>query len=104
MPVERRAWQPMPGVAESLVEELISEYRLGANSPNQEPRIIIDEGEIPRVLQVYVIWSRWEGMRDTERSNVIMDALEVCMRPEELAQVTLAWGLTPEEWQKISRK
>lgn len=99
MPTERR--KPPAGLEETLREELAAEYRLGDASPNAEPRIILEETDGPAYLHVYVVWKKWRPLSGTMRSRVIMEAMEDVLPPEEFHRITLAWGLTPEEWAQV---
>jgi hypothetical protein len=106
MPVERRSSTPERAqVKAPLIQELRDEYGSGANSPNTEPRIILEESTPNGPLHVYVIWSKWTDFSQQERSEMIMDALDDAnaMKPEEIVRVTVAMGMTPEEWNRFQR-
>lgn len=100
MPVERKTFHLEKESEEALVKALVEEYKLGEASPNKEPRIVLQETSLPNVSHVYVVWSRWAGMPQNVRSRLIMEAMEQVLPPEEMYKVTLAWGLTQEEWKQ----
>lgn len=100
MPVERRSFQPE--LEQELVSELVAEFRRGYDSPNAEPRIILEDTDGPHFLHVYVIWSRWRSIEGLTRSRIIMDAMEAALTQEDFSRITMAWGLTPQEWERAN--
>ena len=64
-----------------------------------EPVIIEDPDKIygNEVISLYVIWSRWIGLDEIDRSEVIASACERARGRDYVIRVTSAVGLTPEE-------
>jgi hypothetical protein len=48
-------------------------------------------------IHLYVIWDRWQGLRQQERSEIIMDAYETSGIRDDILNVTVAMGLTHDE-------
>lgn len=98
MPVVRRT--PSQETRDQLVEELIQEYRRGEQSPNREPLIVLEADENFGTEQVTVVWDKWQGVPSPVRESVIMDALRRVLAPLEYSRISLAWGLTQEQWKR----
>jgi hypothetical protein len=96
MPIERRS-PPKPPETQSLLDELKREWELGEQSTNSEPRIILEERSKRSPLHIYVIWSKWENLSQLYRSEIIMDAAEKVLEPEDMIRITIAMGLTSED-------
>lgn len=80
-----------------LVDRLASEWASG-NSGNAEPVILLErDRKNSRPLHVYVIWSQWEDLDRTERSEIIMEAADKHLQEEDVLSITIAMGLTPDE-------
>jgi hypothetical protein len=87
-----RGPNPMAGKLKRL---LAKEWR--KNTQDAQPVILIEKTGPYRSLHIYVVWDKWEGVSQIERSEIIMDAYERIHDLETALEVTLAMGLTPEE-------
>lgn len=65
-----------------------------------EPEIII-ERPARGTTHLYVIWARWADLEQVVRSRIILDAFQTAKGDEEMFQVTVSMGLTPEEAKRI---
>lgn len=83
-------------------EELRNELQSELAEPHDagEPEIIIERPS-PGTTHLYVIWSRWEGLEQTVRSRIILDAYEADHDAADVLTVTVAMGLTPDESKKL---
>lgn len=81
-----------------LEDDLVQEW-LHPQPNSTEPVIIedLDKDYGDELISVYVIWSRWDGLDETERSEVIATACERARGRGYVLRVTSAAGLTPEE-------
>lgn len=88
---------------QSLRERLIQEWT-APNSSATEP-IIIEEGSLSVgqtfTVHLYVIWSEWADLDQTERSEIIMDACEQVQGRDFALNVTVAMGLTAKEAERM---
>ncbi len=62
-----------------------------------QPIILTEGGGQYQPVHVYVVWDKWRDLTQTERSEVIMDAMEEVRGLEEASKTTVAMGLTAEE-------
>ena len=101
MPIRhRRISKPHPQ-AQGLLKSLISEWRKPHdNLP--EPVIIEEGGARSQPIHVFVIWSKWEGLDQRERSEIIMDAFGKVRGASKSLLVTVAMGLTQEEAERMN--
>jgi len=82
---------------QQLEDDLVQEW-LHPRPAAAEPVIIEDpEEDHGGVTRVYVIWGRWAGLDEIERSEVIAGACERARGRGYMLQVTSAAGLTPDE-------
>ena len=81
-----------------LEDDLVQEW-LYPQTGAAEPVIIedADQGHDDDPISLYVIWSRWAGLDEIERSEVIASACERARGRGYVLRVTSATGLTPEE-------
>lgn len=81
-----------------LEDDLVQEW-LHPQSNAAEPIIIEDPDKNygSEVIRLYVIWSRWVGLDEIERSEVIAGACERVRGRDYVLRVISAAGLTPEE-------
>lgn len=88
---------------QSLRERLVQEWT-APNSSDSEP-VIIEEGSVSMgqnfTAHLYVIWSEWADLDQTERSEIIMDACEQVRGRDFALNVTVAMGLTTTEAQRM---
>ena len=66
-----------------------------------EPIIIEEAPGAQSAVHVFVIWSRWAGLSDLERSEIIMEAFEELRGPDEAMRVSVAMGLTQDEAKRL---
>ena len=78
-----------------LRQALEREWR---DADSHEPRIYVS-GPDDGPLELYVVWSRWNGVPSHDRSEIILDAFSAVEGEENLTRVVLALGLTPEEYE-----
>ena len=66
--------------------------------------IIVLEGKKGEPQHVYVIWDKWQGLEQRDRSEIIMDVVENLSGKHafpDSTTVTVAMGLTPEEAKRM---
>jgi hypothetical protein len=70
--------------------------------PNEsgEPEIII-ERPTRGTTHLYVIWTKWSDLEQVVRSRIILDAFQAARGDEEMLQVTVSMGLTPDEARRL---
>lgn len=96
MPVKRRSSGPpdarrFKDLYETLAQELTAPKDFGVP--------IVDEETFPRtgLKGVTVIWNKWNGLSDSERTAVILEAYMQAFGKEEKDRVAFAVGLTVED-------
>jgi len=77
-----------------LRRDLVAELR--APHDDGEPDIIIERPNAG-TTHLFVKWGRWDGLEQTVRSRIIMDAFTEVNGEAEAMNVTVAMGLTPGE-------
>jgi len=96
MPVKRRNIGPAdPSDHRGLVDELAGELA----SPHPFGQPMIDEDVFTRtgLLGVTVIWDRWQGIADNQRTGIILAAYETSRGIEEKNRIPFAVGNTVDE-------
>ncbi|MCK4658901.1 MAG: hypothetical protein KAV82_05205 [Phycisphaerae bacterium] len=78
-----------------LVRLLVEEIRLG--EAGKGPVIMHEQLQGSDRLHVYVIWDRWDSVRDEHRAAAILDAYKEHFGEEIMQRVSIALGLTQEE-------
>lgn len=104
MPVKRRLQRRRPESATELTRLLFNEWT--RPKKGGQPLIVI-EGKQNEPIHIYVIWDKWGGLTQTERSEIIMDVVENLMGEHSLpgdSPVTVAMGLTAEEAKRMGIK
>lgn len=96
MPVVRRSPSNRHPEHDALVQELVRHLRDEPDLPTL-PRIVEETVPLSPTLRVYVLWDRWESVRDIERSEIILQAYDQARGREAMLQVSVASGLTPSE-------
>src|SRR3954468_20090906 len=86
-----------------LVRDLATEWA-DAHSTRAEPIIFIERSPDGKPLHVQVVWSRWAQLEPVERSEIIMDAAARQLSPDELLNITMAFGMTPDEARRLGFK
>ena len=86
---------------QALLTKLIQEWRTRTQGL-VEP-LILEENNVrySHATHLYIIWSDWGNLNQTDRSEIIMEAYEATHSPDELLSVTVAMGLTPEEAERM---
>lgn len=79
---------------DELVRLLVVEMQSGTKSG---PTIIDEEVPPSNHLHVYVIWKRWEGVKEEERGAIILDAYKKHFGDKTMLRISIAMGLTPAE-------
>jgi hypothetical protein len=87
----------------TLVDELAAEWG-AAQSANAEPVILEERERGGRLVHVYVVWSKWRHMDRVERSEIIMEAAEKHLPQDQVLNVSIAMGLTPDEASRFGLK
>lgn len=91
----------VPAKYRDLQERLTQEWR-NPQEGTTEPIIIEEVGPQEFVpAHLYVIWSEWASLEQTERSELITDSCEEVRGRDLALNVTVAMGLTPEEAQRM---
>ena len=62
-----------------------------------EPVIIEQPSGSEGYMRLYVLWRAWQSVPQQERSRIIMEAYKETHTLDELLNVTIAMGLTPDE-------
>jgi hypothetical protein len=88
---------------DALVRELLEEWN-NPNASRAEPIILEESAPGARIAHVYVIWSKWEQMDRVERSEIIMEAAQRRLGPQDLANISIAMGLSAQEAQRLGLK
>jgi hypothetical protein len=86
-----------------LVDALASELT-NPNSGNTEPVILLERDKQKRPLHVYVIWKQWRDVDRAERGEIIMDAAERHFSQDDVLNISIAMGLTPDEAKRLGLK
>lgn len=81
-----------------LLDDLIVEWRTPHDGV--QPNIIEQPGP-SGALHLYVIWDKWAGIPQIERSEVILGAYKDVRGVEAAATVTVAAGLTKKEAKEL---
>ncbi len=102
MPVRRYSVAQSPDVSR-LVNQLVAEWR-SPNSAAAEPVILEERDRHGQVVHVYVVWSDWAHLNREQRGEVIMDAAEQVKPKDEVLNITIAMGLTPDEADRFQIK
>jgi hypothetical protein len=95
--VPRHIIRPKPGREghAKLVQELAKELR--QPSGRRMPYVLEEEVPATGLRTVTVIWDRWKGVREEDRSDIILGAYEATEGKKSADSVAIATGLTPEE-------
>jgi hypothetical protein len=102
MPVHRYIAKRPPEQT-GLVERLAKEWR-SKHSTAEEPVILEEPNRKGEVEHVYVIWEEWSQLDRTLRGEIIMGAAEKVKRKSDVAKITIAMGLTPDEADRFGLK
>ncbi len=85
---------------QTLVDQLVAELAGGRS----EPGAVVFEMPVEenQTLHVIVVWSKWEGIPDDDRSSIILEAYAIydATNPGQeprTPRITIAVGVTPEE-------
>ncbi len=102
MPV-REFKRELPLEYGTLVDGVVAEWR-SPQSTNSEPVILTERRRDGKIEHVYVIWSKWDKIERVQRSEAVMDAVEKVLLADEVLNVTIAMGLTPDEADRLGLK
>jgi hypothetical protein len=100
MPLRKQTLSERTPQADALKAELLAEWK------NPQPQgnaavdipVIVEEGGGPlNPLRIYVVWKKWEGHSQNERSEIIMDAFQELYGLDATLRVTVALCLKPIE-------
>ena len=92
--------QPTPAAAE-LARLIVQEWQNKTENPNN-PIILLDRSGPGGARHIFVVWDRWSGLEQLQRSEAIMDAAEEVLDKAEALKVTLAMGLTKVEAKRLN--
>ena len=89
--------QNIRNITVSTEKELFQSLLIEFRTPREtgEPYVIITTLHSLNI-QIFVIWSKWQGIEHVVRSRIIFDAFTE-WKGEIEAQVTFSIGVTPEE-------
>jgi hypothetical protein len=73
------------------------ELELTSTGDNAQPVILEQFIRPTKSRHIRVIWDRWEGVADEERTQAIVDAYASHERDAPGPEITMAIGLTPDE-------
>lgn len=99
MPVVRRKerFQGHPD-HEALLEELTTHLRQEAPEGTlAQPLIVEEEIRGSSRFRIYVLWDRWNSVKDEERSQIILEAYQNAYGSEKMLNASLALGVTSLE-------
>jgi hypothetical protein len=102
MPVHRYVAKRTPDQSK-LLSRLAAEWR-STNSKAKEPVILEEPNRRGEIEHVYVIWNDWAHLDRTTRGEIIMDAAEKVKPQADVARITIAMGLTPDEADRFGLK
>jgi hypothetical protein len=102
MLVHRYVAKPAPEQSK-LLTRLANEWK-SKNSTAEEPVILEEPNRKGEIERVYVIWGDWAHLNRTTRGEIIMDAAEKVKRKADVAKITIAMGLTPDEADRFGLK
>jgi hypothetical protein len=92
--------QPTPAVAD-LTRLVVQEWQHPTEQSDQ-PIVLLDRSAPGGARHVFVVWDRWNGLEQLQRSEAIMDAAEEVLGKDEALRVTVAMGLTKEEAKRLN--
>jgi len=73
--------------------------------PYEEPLILEDPVPRSQLMHVYVLWKRWENVKDElERSSIILDAYAQSRGEQAARNISVALGLTPTQAESMDLK
>jgi hypothetical protein len=102
MPVRR--FMPTQSVLQSeLIDRLAKEWQF-PDPTAIEPVILEEQDKKGDLVHVYVVWSDWAQLDREKRGDIIMDAAEQVKTPEQVLNITIAMGLTPDEADRFDLK
>jgi hypothetical protein len=88
-----------------LRDKLIAEWNHPTEGDTSKPQIFQKGGGRSRdPIHLYVIWEDWADIPASQRSEIVMDAAEAVMDKATLMQVTVAFGLTQQEADRLGLK
>jgi len=103
MPLIQKKFPPESAQHLSLVAGLAAELlRAAPAGPEGAPQII-EEEQRGGYFHVTVLWDAWKDVDHEERGRIIMDAYEQ-QRPTDVANITVALGLTHEDARRLGVK
>jgi hypothetical protein len=100
MPIASRIVRTLDDRAADLSQRLAEEWT-NPTSHNSEPVIVPERDPTSGATRIYVFWSKWTGLNQRERSEVIMEAFQQVHGLDPNQRVTVAMGLTPEEAEQL---
>ncbi len=84
----------------TLRSDLEAEWRNPRSGRTAEPVIYEVDPGTGESSELYVVWSRWEGVPANERAEIILDTFEAVRGKDDAMRVGMALGLTfPEAGQ-----
>jgi len=101
MPVRTlRSTKPNPRREAALRRALVAEMERDddASASKSAPVIYREESGTPeRYTHWYVVWKKFEGIHNEDRSRIILDAVEAAFGRSAALKVTTAMGLVPDD-------
>ncbi len=62
-----------------------------------EPILIEQPSGAEGYIRLYVLWAKWQSIPQQQRSRIIMESYKKTHSLDDLLNVTIAMGLTPDE-------
>jgi len=102
MPVRR--FMPTRSVQQNeLIDRLAKEWQF-PDATATEPVILEEQDKKGDLVHVYVVWSDWAQLDREKRGDIIMEAAEHVKPSEQVLNITIALGLTPDEADRFNLK
>ena len=97
-----RIMNRQPELRGDLLNPIEEELNNGGETPDGAPIIHKEERvSAERYTDWDVVWDKFQGVDDEERSRLILTAVENVFGKEEALRITIAMGLTPTEAENI---
>lgn len=98
MPVVNVARAPRPD--DALTDRVAAAMAADVHKPG-EPQVYLSASDrrIPG-KHVYVVWALWGDAEAERRAEIVYDAY-ARVAPQDIANITLAMGVTPAEWRRL---
>ena len=91
---------PVPRSDDALIDRIAAAMMADAHKAG-EPQVYLSASDrrIPG-KHVYVVWALWGDAEAERRAEIVYDAY-ARVAPQDIANITLAMGVTPAEWRRL---